>query len=256
MNINEDQLGKMSEFYRDKEINFLIENLQISYSNQANISNEDTEFINKINPKLLVIDSTKWTVENIKALPLLNCTNIDVKFSCEESKDFFLWFLSTPLQLFNSKSNQRRTFEWEYIKFFIENDQFEDVKLFKTNTGNFLFIPLITIKCILYSGFRKISSANYINKQFADLYVQHHFKDDGFVVPIGYLNKIIVDLDDPELDYLNQFKDINQIFKWKHIELTIGNLGRLLEINKLLPEDFLVSILNTVMDTQKRLQSM
>ena len=33
-------------------------------------------------------------------------------------------------------------------------------------------------------------------------------------------------------------KDINQLFTRKHIELTIGNLGRLLEINRLLPDDF------------------
>ena len=33
-------------------------------------------------------------------------------------------------------------------------------------------------------------------------------------------------------------KKINQLFTRKHIELTIGNLGRLLEINRLLPDDF------------------
>ena len=33
-------------------------------------------------------------------------------------------------------------------------------------------------------------------------------------------------------------KDIYQLFTRKHIELTIGNLGRLLEINRLLPDDF------------------
>ena len=33
-------------------------------------------------------------------------------------------------------------------------------------------------------------------------------------------------------------KDIYQLFTRKHIEITIGNLGRILEINRLLPDDF------------------
>ena len=77
--ISEYQLRKMSEFYRDKEINLMVETLKISYSNQNNISNEDIEFINKISPKKLEIYGDIWTVENIKSFVLVNCTNIDLK---------------------------------------------------------------------------------------------------------------------------------------------------------------------------------
>ena len=74
--ISEYQLRKMSEFYRDKEINLMVETLKISYSNQNNISDEDIEFINKISPKKLEIYGDIWTVENIKTFSLLNCTKI------------------------------------------------------------------------------------------------------------------------------------------------------------------------------------
>ena len=73
----------MSEFYRDKESNYMIENLKISDSNINNISDEDIEFINKISPKILEIGGDLWTVENIKSLVLVNCTNIYVWFKIE-----------------------------------------------------------------------------------------------------------------------------------------------------------------------------
>ena len=72
------QFRKMSEFYKDKESNFMIETLKIYYFKQNNISDEDIEFINKISPKILIICGDIWTVENIKALGLLNCTKISV----------------------------------------------------------------------------------------------------------------------------------------------------------------------------------
>ena len=78
--ISEYQLRKMSEFYRDKESNLMIETLNISYSKQNNISNEDIEFISKISPKILEIYGDLWTVENIKSLGLVNCTKICVWF--------------------------------------------------------------------------------------------------------------------------------------------------------------------------------
>ena len=74
--ISEYQLRKMSEFFRDKEINLMIETLKISYSNQNNISDEDIEFINKISPKMLKIHGDIWAIENIKSLVLINCTKI------------------------------------------------------------------------------------------------------------------------------------------------------------------------------------
>ena len=54
--IFEYQFRKMSEFYRDKESNFMIETLIFTYYNQNNISDEDIEFINKISPKILEIE--------------------------------------------------------------------------------------------------------------------------------------------------------------------------------------------------------
>ena len=70
------QLRKMSEFFRDKEINLMIETLKIYYSKQNNISIEDIEFINKISPKMLKIHGDIWAIENIKSLVLINCTKI------------------------------------------------------------------------------------------------------------------------------------------------------------------------------------
>ena len=217
----------------------MIESLQIFYSDQNNISNEDIEFLNKINPKILKIEGDIWTVENIKALALINCINIDINFSGYSLMAcFYLWFIKTPIQLFDSKSDQGLTFEWESIKFFIEKNKIEKIILFKENSGNFLFLPLDIIWRILCSKFREIWSAHDTNKQFADLGVEHQFRDDGLIIPMGYSNKIFIELGDSELELFNQFKDINQVFKEKHFELKIWNLGRLLEINKLLPNHF------------------
>ena len=90
-------------------------------------------------------------------------------------------------------------------------NKIKDVNLLKTNSGIFLFIPLDTISRILYSGFREIWSANYINKQFADLDADHQFKDDGFVVPMRFSNRIFIKYNEDELDFLNQIKDNNWI---------------------------------------------
>ena len=217
----------------------MIETLEIYYSNHDYISNEDIQFLNKISPKMLRIKRIKQTVENIKALASINCINIDTYFSNSLWMiNSYLWFINTPIQLFDTQSGQRLTFEWKLMKFFIENNQIENVKLLKTKTGNFLFIPLDVISLISCSGSREILSADEINKQFADLEVLHHFEDKGYIIPMGYTNRIFIKLDDSELKFLNQFKNISQIFKEKHVELKIKNLGRLPEINKLLPDDF------------------
>ena len=55
---------------------------------------------------------------------------------------------------------------------------------------------------------------------------------------MGYSNRIFIKLYDGQLDYLIQYKDIYKAFKEKQIELTINSLGRLLEINELIPDDF------------------
>ena len=83
--------------------------------------------------------------------------------------------------------------------------------MLKTNSDNFLFIPLNTINRILYSGFREISSEQDINKQFADLDAEHQFKDNGFIIPAGYSRKIFIYYREGELDCMNRIKDIDWI---------------------------------------------
>ena len=120
--ISKDVLNEMIGFYTDKEVDLIIENLEISYFYKDNISDEDAEFINKISPKMLTINGNVWTVENIKMLVLINCNNIDAYY-CNflSTTNSSLWFVKTTIQLFDSKSNQRLIFEWESIKFVIKN---------------------------------------------------------------------------------------------------------------------------------------
>ena len=249
MAINDDSFEDLKEFYKDEDPNLMIECLETDYDIKHNWLNEDIEFINKISPKRLRMYWDVWTVESIKALTLLNCTNFDTNFDTTIKIDCYIWFKNTPIQLFDSNSGQMFIFEWESIKINIANNEFDDeyelkknsigkVKLLKTNTGNFLFIPLNTIRQIEYLGFREISRADDFKKQFADLGVQHQFKEDGLIIPMGYSNRIFIKHDDDDLDYLKQYKDIYKAFKEKQIELTINDLGRLHKISKLLPDDF------------------
>ena len=229
----------MIKLYKDKEINWIIEILEIVYLKENNISYEDIECINRIHPKTLKIDGIIWTVKNIKALGLLNFTNINVDFDNEWMANFYIWFINTPIHLFYFKSDQMLTFEWELIKLIITKSKIAELKWFKVYNDDFLFIPLDTIGRISCSGFKSKLSSKEINKQFADLDIQHQFNTNGFVLPIRYLNRIFIELNDFELDYLNQIKDINKLFKEKDIDLTIWSLDRLLEINQLWPDDFL-----------------
>ena len=86
----------------------------------------------------------------------------------------------------------------------------ENINLLKTNKRNFLFIPSDKIISISCSGFREILSADYINKQFANLSVQHEFEDSGLIIPIEYSNKMFAELDEYELGILNQIKQIKK----------------------------------------------
>ena len=244
--INKNHFDELKERYKDTDPNLMIEGLEIHHYVESNWLAEDIEFINKLNPKRLRIHGDMRTVENIKALIFLNCTNVDLNFGIRINEDIYFWFVNTPIQLFDSDSEQIFTFEWESIKIFIEKvdkDEFEkngieEVKLLKINTGNFLFIPLNTILQIEFLGFREISRADDRNKQFADLGVQHQFKENGLIIPMGCSNRIFIQLEDDKLDYLNKYKDIYKIFKEKQIELRIKSLGRILEINELFPDDF------------------
>ena len=227
----------MREFYKDKGVHLTVCFLQIFNFNKDNLSNEDIKFLNKISPKILIIDQIEWTVENIKALALLNCTKIDANFCNEKVPNSYLWFKHTPIQLYDFKSDQILTFEWDSIKFFIEKFQIENAKLFNTKTGFLLFIPLEIISGFMCLGFRKMFSAKDINRQSFDLGFEHQFNINGFAVPMRYLNRIFVELNDSELHYMKFREGIYQIVKEKHIELTIKNLSILLKINKLLPDD-------------------
>ena len=196
----------MNEFYWEKDVNIIVGNLKTIYINGDNISDEDSEFFNKISPKMLTIDSIKWSVVNIKMLALLNWINIDAHFGRKEILKFNLWFIKTPIQLFDSQSGQMWTYKWESLKFLIGKNDIKKVKLLKAHTENFLFIPLDTIGQILCSGFNEISNAEEINKKFADF--DNQFDIDGFVVPMGYFNKIFSELDYLELKVLNQTKKL------------------------------------------------
>ena len=244
---NADDFNLTWEFYKDKDPNFKIGNLKVNERIDY-LHVEHIKFINKICPNNLEIHINKWTVEEIKALTLINWANVDIYFRFDSNKNISFFFVNTPIQLYDSKSDQMLAFEWESIQILIQKDEIgedkfeesciEKVKLIETNTGNFLFIPLDTIGSISYSRLWEISSSLDISKQFADLYIEHKFYKDGFVVPLRYSNRILFNLNDEELDCLNQCKDIYHIFKQKHWEIKIKSLDRLLEINKLLSDDF------------------
>ena len=195
---------------------------------------------------MLKINGIKLTAENIKVLVLLNCSNIDVNVILGRNINSYFWFINTPIQLFDSQLDQMLIFERKSIKLFILKNQFKEIKLFKTNTGNFLFIPFDIIWRIFCSEFREILSTDDVKRQFADLGAQIQLDTNGFVIPMGYLNKIFFNSDEDELDYLNQIYKTNQIIKEIHIELKVYRLGSLLEINKLLPDFFITLILNSM----------
>ena len=238
LQISEDGLIKMRELFWDKAVGFTFEGLIISYSNKESIPSEVIEIIKKINPKKLRIERIMQNVENIKTVSLLKCTNIQVEFSDRIIRKFNLLFKNIQIQLFDSKPDQMLTFEWKSIRILIDKNKIENLKLLKTNADNFLFIPLDTINRISCSGFREVLDANDIIKQFVDLDVQNQFNTNGLILPVWYLNRIFIRLDDSELNFLNQSKDINQLFKEKQISLTINHLSRLLEIYKLWSGDF------------------
>ena len=109
--INKQDISKMSEFYKDKEVNFMLHRLKIDNCDFDYISDEEAKFINKINPKMFKIERIKRNFENIKTLFLLNCTEID-EYIYYSTKNFInLCFIKTPIQLFDSQFDQRLTFK-------------------------------------------------------------------------------------------------------------------------------------------------
>ena len=73
------------------------------------------------------------------------------------------------LLLYFGNSDQKLSFEWESITFYVNKNKFKSVILLKTDTIDYLFIPFETIGQLLYSGLKVVSSAHNLNKQFADL---------------------------------------------------------------------------------------
>ena len=188
LKITYNNIVTMNERYKDKHANFMVDRSELAMSTHANLLNEDIEVINKLNPKSIDIFKISWTIENIKALSLLSCTNFNIYlnyFVCLSK----LLFLNTQIQLFDLSTNQRVCFELESIIFSIDIYKFELVKLLQTHTTNYLFIPLITIGKLTCSGFKSISSENDFNKQFADIDIEQLEKTEGFIVPLKYLDQ-------------------------------------------------------------------
>ena len=230
----------MAKFYRDKEVNFTLQSLNLDYWNSFKvIPNEDIEFINKLNPKMLDIRLNIYEAKNIKALSLLNCAYIEACFSkFKHYRCSSILLANTPLQFFDSESNQIKTFEWESIKFFIYTKEMKKMKIIKANIGNSLFIPLDINNSIQISRLKEISIEMDLNRQFADLQIEPWFETSGFIVPIKYFSKIFIKLDDLFTSLYYLIKEFGKLFNEEHEELKIKNLVRLFEKLKLVPNGF------------------
>ena len=194
LNITYNNIVTLNERFKDKHVNFMVDSLQLAMNTHTNLLNEDIEVINKLNPKSIDIFKISWTIENIKALSLLSCTNFNVYlnyFVCLSK----LLFLNTPTQVFDLSTDQRVCFEWESIIFSIDLYKFELVKLLKTDTTNYLFIPLNTIGMLTCSGFKSISNDNDFNKQFVDIDIEQLAKTEGFIVPLKYFDQTFFKFD-------------------------------------------------------------
>ena len=183
-------LEVINELYKDDHTNILIDRFELFYDSTKDISNEDIEVLNKIKPKILKIDKISWTLNNIKALTLLNCAEIRFNFNKNYLLLITLSFSNTPVQLFDSESGERQRFEWESIVIETDQNKFKSGVLFKSDTIDYLFIPLEAIVKITYSGLKAYSSAHDINKQFANLKPQQYFNSSGLIVPLECMTKV------------------------------------------------------------------
>ena len=212
LKITYNNIVTMNERYKDKHVNFMVDSLEFAMKTHANLLNEDIEVLNKINPKFIDINGISWSLENIKALALLSCTNfnVDLNYFVYFSK---LLFLNTPIQLFDFSANQRVCFEWESILFNIDLFRFERVKLLVTDTTNYLFIPLNTIGMLTCSGFKSISSEHDFNKQFADIDIEQQTQINGFIIPLKYLDNTFFKFDENSIKLFDSSQEvISQIF--------------------------------------------
>ena len=238
LNISDENLKIIDEFYKDRHINLMIDYLFLYYNSQTDISNRDIEVLNKINPKALLINKIRRTLENIKSLTLLNCINISAKFVFGFNR-FELSFLCAPFQLFSIELAQRQSFECDSVAFNIDLNKFEKIKFIKSSTFGCLFIPFDTIYDIKYSRLKQISSTHDLSKQFAGLNTDQLAETNGFIFPLKYLHKIFFELDDQTVKLFDSSQEIiHQILKARYINWIIYNFGRFLEINKLLSDHF------------------
>ena len=138
-------LKKLAEFYKDQNVNFKVDFIKFYNDYKFELSDEAIEVLYKINPRILSFQNWKWTLENIKALTLLSWANIEVGFN-KINSDFELLFSNAPIQFFDSNSDQRLSFEWESIKFYICLKYFESVILLQDSTMNYILVPWEAIK--------------------------------------------------------------------------------------------------------------
>ena len=92
----------MDQFIKDHNLNLIVDHLCVKNRYNTKMVNESYEIANKINPKIISVyyfPLHYFTFENIKALPLLNCTNVNVGPIIENNNYTFinLSFLSTTI---------------------------------------------------------------------------------------------------------------------------------------------------------------
>ena len=154
LSISDSNFQIMSEFYRDKNVNFIVDEFKLNYDLNDYVSKEDIEFLNKINPSFLSIDWITWTYENIIAIALLNILNINVRFKNDFIGLCELSFLNTQVQVIGSESRQGLSFDLEEITFLIIIEKAESVKLCKKNDIDCLFIPSEIVYQLTISGLK------------------------------------------------------------------------------------------------------
>ena len=223
------------KFYKDKEVNFKLQTLTISCWREFYVEDQVVEFINKIDPNSLKFENMEFTSISIEAFAKLNCPNINTR-NCLFS-DSNLLFLNTPIQWFDNFTKWKWTFHWKTIEIYIDLTKMAKIELFETDAGTFLLIPTLIVKDIIIQGKRKIQCEQDIAEQFADLHNTLRFWSHGLIIPIEYSQRIFIKLDDCELHCLDQIEYIYQKFKVKLILLNIKKFDKLLNINKLLPDD-------------------
>ena len=244
LEIDIQQFMMMKRIIEYQNLNLIVDHLCVENRYKTKMVNESYEIANKINPKIISVyyfPIRYFTFENIKALPLLNCTNVNVNPIIENKNYTFinLSFLSTTIWYCDSKSDQILNFEWESVTFGIGFNNFIKIKLFETSTANYLVIPFEDIEKVEYSGLKAISSTHELNKQFANLDIKQQEEYSWLIVDPRNLIKVSFGLDEDPIKLSESSQQVfNQIMKARHIDWIIQDLRELLEVNKLIPDHF------------------